>query len=40
MMGWRLVNFPGQQLGYPDAYINKQVDLSPLAADYQKTVED
>ena len=40
MMGWRLVHFPGQQLGYPDAYINKQVDLRPLAADDQKTKED
>jgi gluconate 2-dehydrogenase gamma chain len=32
MAGWRLVGFPGQQLGYPDAYINKRVDLSPVAA--------
>lgn len=40
MIGWRLVHFPGQQLGYPDPYINKQVDLPPIAADYQKTEED
>ena len=33
MMGWRLVNFPGQQFGYPDPYINKRVDLEPVAAD-------
>jgi gluconate 2-dehydrogenase gamma chain len=33
LIGWRLVGFPGQQFGYPDAYINKRVDLSPLAAD-------
>lgn len=31
MAGWRLVDFPGQQFGYPDAYINKRVDLAPVA---------
>jgi hypothetical protein len=30
MTGWRLVHFPGQQPGYPDAYINKEVDLPPI----------
>jgi hypothetical protein len=25
------VGFPGQQYGYPDAYINKLVDLEPVA---------
>jgi gluconate 2-dehydrogenase gamma chain len=40
MVGWRLVNFPGQQLGYPDAYMNKQVDLPPVAIDYRKAEED
>ena len=40
MIGWRLVNFPGQQLRYPDAYINRQVDLPTVAADYQKVEED
>jgi gluconate 2-dehydrogenase gamma chain len=33
MVGWRLVGFPGQQFGYPDAYINRVVDLPPVAAD-------
>jgi gluconate 2-dehydrogenase gamma chain len=33
MMGWRLVDFPGQQFGYPDPYINKRVDLEPVAVD-------
>jgi gluconate 2-dehydrogenase gamma chain len=33
LIGWRLVGFPGQQFGYSDAYINKPVDLSPVAAD-------
>jgi len=36
MMGWRLVDFPGQQFGYPDAYINKRVDLEPVAVDSSK----
>jgi len=31
LVGWWLVGFPGQQFGYPDAYINKPVDLSPVA---------
>lgn len=29
MAGWRMVGFPGQQHGYPDAYINKVVDMPP-----------
>jgi hypothetical protein len=33
MMGWRLVGFPGQQFGYPDPYINRPVDLEPVAVD-------
>jgi gluconate 2-dehydrogenase gamma chain len=33
LIGWRLVGFPGQQFGYPGAYINQRVDLSPVAAD-------
>jgi gluconate 2-dehydrogenase gamma chain len=33
MIGWRLVNFPGQQFGYADAYIDKPVDLEPVAVD-------
>lgn len=37
MTGWRLVNFPGQQFGYPDPYINKRVDLEPVSVDYRKT---
>jgi gluconate 2-dehydrogenase gamma chain len=36
MMGWRLVDFPGQQFGYPDAYINKRVDLEPVAVEDPK----
>ena len=36
MMGWRLVDFPGQQFGYPDPYINKRVDLEPVAVDELK----
>ena len=37
MIGWRLVNFPGQQFGYTDAYVNKRVDLEPVAVDYRKS---
>ena len=33
MIGWRLVGFPGQQYGYPDPYIDKVVDLEPVAGD-------
>jgi gluconate 2-dehydrogenase gamma chain len=36
MIGWRLVGFPGQQFGYDDAYINKPVNLEPVAVDYAK----
>lgn len=36
MIGWRLVNFPGQQFGYPDPYINKRVDVEPVAVDTRK----
>jgi len=31
LIGWRLVGFPGQQLGYPDAYVNRVVDIPPKA---------
>ena len=33
LIGWRLVGFPGQQYGYPDPYINRVVDLEPVACD-------
>ena len=31
MVGWKLVGFPGAQYGYPQAYINRKVDLAPVA---------
>ena len=31
LAGWRLVGFPGQRYGYRDAYINRVVDLPPVA---------
>jgi gluconate 2-dehydrogenase gamma chain len=37
MTGWRLVDFPGQQSGYADAYVNKRVDLEPVSVDYRKS---
>ena len=33
LIGWRLVGFPGQQYGYPDAYINRVVDMEPIACE-------
>jgi gluconate 2-dehydrogenase gamma chain len=33
LVGWSLVGFPGQRFGYRDPYINKVVDLPPVAAD-------
>jgi len=33
LVGWRIVGFPGQRTGYADAYINRVVDLPPIAAD-------
>ena len=33
MMGWCLVGFPGQQFGYTDPYINRRVDLEPVATN-------
>jgi len=36
LLGWRLVGFPGQQFGYADPYINKRVDLEPVAIDYRE----
>lgn len=32
MVGWKLVGFPGQRHGYDDAYVNRVVDLAPVAA--------
>jgi gluconate 2-dehydrogenase gamma chain len=40
MAGWRLVGFPGQQFGYPDPYINKRVDLSPVAVEQPSREEE
>lgn len=31
LIGWKLVGFPGQQYGYPDPYINRVVDMEPVA---------
>ncbi len=33
LVGWRLVGFPGQQFGYSDPYIDRVVDLPPVAVD-------
>jgi gluconate 2-dehydrogenase gamma chain len=39
MIGWRLVDFPGQQFGYADAYVNKRVDIEPVALDSNRIEE-
>lgn len=31
LVGWKLVGFPGQRYGYDNAYINRVVDLPPIA---------
>lgn len=33
LVGWKLVGFPGHQYGYDDAYVNKVVDVQPIAVD-------
>jgi gluconate 2-dehydrogenase gamma chain len=33
LVGWKLVNFPGQRYGYDDPYINRVIDLPPIAAN-------
>jgi gluconate 2-dehydrogenase gamma chain len=40
LIGWRLVGFPGQQFGYPDPYINRVVDLEPVAVTERSREED
>lgn len=32
-VGWKLVGFPGQRYGYDDAYINRVIDLTPVATE-------
>jgi gluconate 2-dehydrogenase gamma chain len=33
LIGWKLVGFPGQRYGYDDPYINRVIDLPPVACD-------
>ncbi len=40
LVGWRLVGFPGQRFGYPDAYIDRVVDLPPVAVDGMSKPEE
>jgi gluconate 2-dehydrogenase gamma chain len=39
LIGWQLVGFPGQRYGYQDAYINRVIDLQPVAAEGVPTEE-
>jgi gluconate 2-dehydrogenase gamma chain len=40
LIGWKLVGFPGQRYGYPDPYINKMIDLEPVAHDDPPPLKD
>ena len=40
LVGWRLVGFPGHQFGYKDAYVNKPVDIEPIALDRPYRTEE
>ena len=40
LVGWRLVGFPGHQFGYPDPYINREIDLEPVALDRVYATEE
>lgn len=33
LIGWQLAGFPGQRHGYPDAFVNRPVELPPVADD-------
>jgi gluconate 2-dehydrogenase gamma chain len=33
LAGWKLVGFPGQRYGYDDPYINRTIDLPPIASN-------
>jgi gluconate 2-dehydrogenase gamma chain len=39
LVGWRLVGFPGQRYGYSDPYIDRVVDLPPVAVAGPPTPE-
>ena len=38
LTGWKLVGFGGQRAGYEDAYIDKPLDLDPLAEGWQEPI--
>ena len=40
LVGWRLVGFPGHQFGYADAYIDRKVDIEPIAVDRPYRTEE
>ena len=40
LVGWAVVGFPGQRYGYADPYINKRLDLAPIAVDGPPRAED
>lgn len=40
MVGWKLVGFPGHQFGYADPYINRKIDLEPVALNRVYATEE
>ncbi len=40
LVGWALVGFPGQRYGYADPYINRIIDLPPVAVEGPPAPED
>jgi gluconate 2-dehydrogenase gamma chain len=40
LAGWRLVGFPGHQFGYADPYIDRPVDIEPVAVDRPYPTEE
>jgi gluconate 2-dehydrogenase gamma chain len=40
LVGWALVGFPGQRYGYADPYINKVIDLPPVAVEGVPSPDD
>ncbi len=40
LVGWELVGFPGHQYGYEDAYVDRRVDIKPIAVDRPYRTEE
>lgn len=40
LVGWKLVGFPGMRYGYDESYVNKPIDLAPVATGNHPPRED